>query len=321
MLKHHGKILFALAVVIAAGVIGLTASRPAFAQAQKVRVNLIPAGEVAPMYAAIKNGDFAAEGLEVDTTPSVGGAAGIPGLVGGAYDVIYGNIVSTLLARQQGLDIKIIAAASKGGVQQETIMVRKADGIKSGADLAGKTIAVNTRNGVIWLYARAWIKATGGDPDKVTFKEVPFPQMLDALKRKQVDAAFIIEPFVTAAKSDPDVVGIGRPYQLQPDLQVGQYLASSDFIKKNPEIIERFVRALKKGNAWVDARLGTPEVAELVTSFTKIPVELTKQLTLAHPTTKVNLDEVKKAMGFMREHGLLKSDIDPTTVVYKTAAE
>ena len=46
----------------------------------------------------------------------------------------------------------------------------------------GKSIAVNTRNKVIWLYARAWVKATGGDPERVTFKEVPFPQMEDALR-------------------------------------------------------------------------------------------------------------------------------------------
>ena len=32
---------------------------------------------------------------------------------------------------------------------------------KTGKDFEGKRVAVNTRNNIIWLYARAWIQATG----------------------------------------------------------------------------------------------------------------------------------------------------------------
>jgi hypothetical protein len=85
--------------------------------------------------------------------------AGIPGLIGGAYDIIYGNVVSNLLARQQGLDVMVVSGASKGGFG--AILARKDSGVKSGADLHGKALAVNTRNNVIWLYARAWVKVTG----------------------------------------------------------------------------------------------------------------------------------------------------------------
>src|SRR5262245_28080 len=116
---------------------------PARAQTplRKIRLNILPAGEVSPPFAAIKIGWFAAEGLEVDTTPSVGGAAGIPGLVGGAYDIIYSNFVSNVLACARGLDVKGISAASTGG--KAGIVARKDSGLKSGADLNGKTFAVN----------------------------------------------------------------------------------------------------------------------------------------------------------------------------------
>ena len=183
--------------------------RAAAADLEKIRVSIIPINDVAPLFIAIQNGYFRDLGLEVDTTPSAGGAAGIPGLIGGSFDIVYGNVVSVLLAAQQGLDVKVIAAGTKvAGPETDTtpIIVRSDSGIKNGKDLEGKSIAVNTRNNVIWLYARAWIKATGGDPDKVAFKEIPFPQIEDALRQQRVDAAFLVAPFsiVSRQKGGPD---------------------------------------------------------------------------------------------------------------------
>ena len=66
--------------------------------AEKLRVSIIPINDVTPLFSAIKQGYFAEEGLEIDTAPSAGGAVGIPGLVAGSYDIVYGNVVSMLLA-------------------------------------------------------------------------------------------------------------------------------------------------------------------------------------------------------------------------------
>jgi len=91
------------------------AAPPAASEAadlEKVRVSIIPIGDVAPLFAAVQQGYFREVGLEIDTTPSAGGAAGIPGLVGGSFDIAYGNVVSALLAAQQGLDVKVIAAGT-----------------------------------------------------------------------------------------------------------------------------------------------------------------------------------------------------------------
>src|SRR5258708_13548300 len=83
------------------------------ASAQTVRVNYIPITDVTPMFVAIDKGYFAAEGLTIMPTPSTGGAAGVPGLMAGAFDVMYGNVVSTMLAQQQGVKLDIIAPSPK----------------------------------------------------------------------------------------------------------------------------------------------------------------------------------------------------------------
>src|SRR5258708_26935591 len=107
-----------------------------------------------------------------------------------------------MLAEQQGFKLEVIAAGTKqfeNPVNTNGLVARQGDSIKTGKDLEGKTVAVNTRKGIIWLFARAWIAKSGGDPSKVTFKEEPLPHMRGALRGKQIDAAFMANPVFHAA--------------------------------------------------------------------------------------------------------------------------
>jgi NitT/TauT family transport system substrate-binding protein len=290
---------------------------PAQAQEKKVlKVSIIPIADVAPLYAAVKQGFFKAQGLEIDTAPTAGGAVGIPGLLAGAYDIVFTNVVSTVQARAQGLPIKIIAPASAvgDGSQSEggaAILVRKGEGLKTGADLVGKSLAVNTQKNIIWLYARAWIEKAGGDPGKVTYQEVPFPQMIDALRTKRVDAVFAVDPFYTIALRDPAFESIGSPYlSVQPNLAVAQYVVTEEFIAKNPETIKRFNAALQQGIEWVSKHLNSKEAQELLSSYTKInPELLAKMAPMVDPPRRVDAASIGKTIALMKSHGLLTSEV------------
>ena len=102
-----------------------------------------------------------------------------------------------LHAGQQGFDLKLLGPTldDKRGVPGQTASVVKADGpIKSVADLKGKRIGVNTINSVNWMYDRAFLRKHGLDPSQVTYVEIPFPSMIDALARGSVDAAVAQAP-------------------------------------------------------------------------------------------------------------------------------
>ena len=314
------RTLFAL---LAAAMFALSAQ----AQEKKtLKVSIIPIQDVAPLFAAIKEGYFKQQGLEIDTAPTAGGAVGIPGLLAGAYDIVFTNVVSTVQARAQGLPIRIIAPASSVGDGSQGdggagIVVRKGEGIKGGADLAGKSLGVNTQKNIIWLYARAWVQKTGGDANKVTYREVPFPQMLDALRGKRVDAVFAVDPFVTIAKGDPALEFIASPYiSVQPNLDVAQYVASEDFIAKNPETLKRFNAALQMGIAWVSKNLGSKELRELIAGYTKMnPELLAKMAPLGEPPRKVDADSIRKTMAQMKAHDLLTGDVSIDALIAPSA--
>src|SRR4029079_4623838 len=78
----------------------------------KMLVSPIPIIDTAPLQVAIAKGFFTAEGIEVDTTPSAGGASGLPALAAGQVQIAFSNIISIVLGAKQGLGFEVIAAGS-----------------------------------------------------------------------------------------------------------------------------------------------------------------------------------------------------------------
>lgn len=281
----------------------------------KLRVNVQTIIDCVPVVVAIRQGYFAQEGLEVDTSTSAGGAVGIPGLIGGAYDIAQSNTVSGLLAFNQGLDVQAIAPGAKMQPHAPTteMVGRKGEVFKTAADLEGKSIGVNNRNGIVWLYARAWVKARGGDPSRVSFREVPFPQMEDAVKRRNVDAAFMVEPFKSAALKGADLAVVGSPFnEVQPGTDAGQYLTTGRYAAQHPENVRKFVRALRRGVEWYNANLQTAAAQQIVSDFTKLPVAVLKEITLPPMPTQIEVAQIRKTAELMRDNGMFAQvpDVD-----------
>jgi NitT/TauT family transport system substrate-binding protein len=291
-------------------------------QLTQVRVSIVPIADLAPLFAAIQEGYFKAEGLDVTTQNNqAGGAVGIPAVVAGAYEIAFTNVPSALLALQQGIDLRIIAATSTVFNQPPDpagVLARKVDGLHSGKNMEGKTVAVNARNNINWLLARAWVKATGGDPDKVTYREVPIPQSVDALKNKQVDAAMIPDPFLTLGRRDPELEVVGWPMStVVPRIQPAGFVVTAETAANRPDLIERFLRAYKKGADWVNANVGKEPFIKLVNSYTRMDPALIEAMRYPTAESEVDLGSIKRWVILMRENGLLSTDIDASSKVFR----
>lgn len=309
-----------------AAVAGLTFMLlPGTAMAQKtvIHVSSIPIIDTAPLQAAIKQGYFADENLEVDTTPTAGGAVGIPALVAGQVQFASSNTISVAIAADKGLGIKLVSAGSDTGTEPPDLaamVVKPGSKIKSGRDLEGKRLAVNTRLNIIWLYANAWVQKTGGDPKKVTYVEIPFPQMIDAVKNGQVAAAFAIEPFLSAALASHSVEFIGWPYNtVQKGIPVSGYVATDAYIKAHPDIVKRWVRAYDRGVDWVNQHMNKPEFNQLVSSYTKMPVKLVQALHLPPFPKTIRPERLNPQLDLARQFKLISDKITAATLLTDTA--
>ena len=320
-MKHSSVVRRAAAIAAIATLLCISASAPAQTPT-RLRVSIIPIVDTAPLFAAIKQGYFAEQGLVVDTTPIVGGAAGIPGAIAGVYDVVYTNIVSTLLAKSEGLDLRIVASGSPAGVKPPDtagLIKRKADTFKTGADLNGKVIGVNGRNNINWLFAAAWIRKTGGDPSKVQYREVPFPQMVDAVKTRQVDVAHAVDPFLANGLRDPALEILGWPFShVLPGIRAAQWVVAGETADKRPEVVRRWVRALRKGADWLNANNGTAPFYALIADYSKLEPERIKAMNLRTISTENDVPAMRALSALMVEHGMMKQAVDPAAMVFDT---
>jgi NitT/TauT family transport system substrate-binding protein len=248
---------------------------------------------------------------------------GLPALLGGDVQIVFTNSVSTLQAVSKGIPLTIIAQANEtNGKPPNTAAVisSAAAPLTSGRDLDGKRFAVNTLGNIIWLYARHWIEQTGGHPDKVQFIELPFPSMSDALKRREIDAAFISQPFLSAALADSSIRLIGWPYSVdRRPVENSQYVTTQTFAASNSETIRHFVRALNRGVDWVNHNLNSQAFAELVSGYSKIPIADIQKIVLPPYQKVVHADALHRVMDLAHSNGLIDRPIDIPSILYVTA--
>ena len=220
----------------------------------------------------VDQGFFEKRGLDVEVTPSQGGATVVPAVVAGDTDIAGSNLVSVLLAQGKDIPVTIVAPGTFVRNQRSqdfsAILAAGDSDIRSPADLEGKTLAVNTLKNVAELAAKASLAKQGVDVSKIELAEVDFPDMNGALTQGRVDAAFQIEPFVSLAVKEGHRI-IDRPYVgTKPGLQIGCYFTSERYLSENEDVVERFQQGVADTAAAIaddpgGFRAFLPEAAEI----------------------------------------------------------
>lgn len=200
-------------------------------------------------------GFFAEQGLDVTIEPNPGGAANIPGVEAGDFQIAGSNIVSVLLARSQGLEVKLVSAGTFGTDDPDTdfslVLVPADSDIQGPEDLNGRSVAVNTLANIAELTIRASLENAGAEHEDIDFVEMGFPDMVPAALNGTVDAVHVIEPFMSIGLSE-GMRAIIAPYaETRANLAIGSYFSSDSYIAENPAVIDSFIAAVSAGGTYV----------------------------------------------------------------------
>jgi NitT/TauT family transport system substrate-binding protein len=233
-------------------------------------VAVVPAAGPAGLYIAQMKGFFAQTGLHVRIKNVTSGSDAIADLIHGSVDVDQGQWTSDLGAEAAAVvKLHALAAGNAGAAGVEQLMVPPGSPLRSVKDLAGKTIAVNALDGLPQFLTDSILTANGIDPSQVHFVAVPFPAMGKALLAHQVDAAFMIEPFVTQAE---DSAGLVPLFDLNdgpfPGLALTGYVTTQDWMTKYPNTAAAFTAALARGQRL--AATSRPDVQRALARYTTI---------------------------------------------------
>jgi len=315
------------ALTTMAGAVALTATPFGALRAQTgpnaaLRVAIIPIADVAPMFAAQAQGYFADENLTVTVQDIAGGgAAMIPALVGGDLDVAYANAPSVALAIGRGIELRILMGSSPITNKPPAVaaLVKRAgDPYSTGKDLEGQQLAVNALSNVQWMVARAWVKATGGDPDKVNYVEIPVPAMPDALTTNRIAGAMLIDPYLTIALGQPQKFALlgwafNVVYAYAP---ITFWVCMNQLIQTKAPLVQAFVRACRRGVVWVNDNRGKDPLIQLIASYSHVNPDLLRKLTIPVASAAVDVAHFGTMLNLMRENHLLTKDVNLAAQVY-----
>jgi NitT/TauT family transport system substrate-binding protein len=249
-----------LAVAALAGAAGAQTPAPSL---PKVSVGSLPIDISGTVYYAQDMGFFKQHGLDVTIVPLASGAAIAPAVSSGTVDIGSSNFVSLAQAHEHGIPFLMIAPAAVYSVKAPAsqLLVAKTSTITSGRDLNGKTVAVTSVGNIAQVTVAAWVDKNGGDYRSVKFVEIPYAEMDAALASGRVDAVHIAEPFLSAALAQ-DAKVLAHDGDALGDLWVeGGYFATSDYVKRNPDVAKRFLAAISEAGTWANAN---PDAADAI---------------------------------------------------------
>lgn len=290
---------------------------------EKITIGYIPIAECIQLYVAKEKGYFDELGVEVELISLAGGANILNALNSNSIDIGFSNLVSLILHRSEGSKFFSIYGGTYEDFrhQNHALLVRADRGINNPRTLlTGASIAVNTYKNIEELMVRKYIKSIGLNWEDLSLINAPFPRMLPLLEAGEIDAASIVEPFITIAKDDSSgkVMNIANQYlATTQSTLVATYVSSENFIKDYPDLASKFIKAMTKATRFIYEN--EVEAREIIGYYTKIPKDLLTKIGLSKFTDDIDKMQLNMVIEDMKYFKFLEGKRIPTSdeLIYK----
>ena len=218
------------------------------AQALQEITYLLPAPAILPAFApwmlAQAKGYYQAEGLDVKFVAARGGVD-VAKQVGAGNAVIGGAIGDTpIIARAQGIPIKAVAVLGSGSLTQ--LVSHKDERIESPRELRGKTVTVTAYTDTTYYALLGMLSKVGLTKNDVNIQAAGPAGVWQQFAAKKASAmAGVPDWTVSAMDAGAQVDILAADVYFKSMAQA--ILASDETIQKNPQLIQKLVRATLKG--------------------------------------------------------------------------
>lgn len=270
-MKKTGSFLLA-ALFLTAALTGCGAGKGSSANAPSAPANTpVVLNEVAhsifyaPMYVAIEEGYFAAEGIDLTLVTGFGADKTMTALLTGEADIGFMGSESTIYTYKEGASdyaVNFAQLTQRAGnflVSREPIENFTWDMLK------GKKVLGGRAGGMPEMVFEYILKKNGIDPaaDLSIDQSIDFGSTAAAFSGGQGDFSVEFEPHATSLEAKGDgyvVASLGEDSGYVP---YTAFSAKKSYLEKNPDVITAFTRALQKGMDYVQTH--TPaEIAKVI---------------------------------------------------------
>lgn len=286
-----------------------------------IKIGSIPVTDAAVLVLGDQQGFFEDEGLSVEFgNPSAGGSSVVAAVIAGEYQVGYSATLSIFQAIEGGNDLTLVAAASGSFDDPEkgsNDLITDPDlGFTSAKDLEGTSIAVNAAGGFAELLGKHSVIAAGGDPDKVKWVQLNFPDQLPALQSGQIQGFVAGEPFGTLAREDGEVMLTNTLYDVSEEpWLLGAWFASTKATQDDPELFEKIQNAADRSMAYSVEH--EDELREIIPDFAGIDPAITDDIRLSNYDIELTPQTVQPMVDAGLETGLLTAQPNLDSLIWK----
>jgi ABC-type nitrate/sulfonate/bicarbonate transport system substrate-binding protein len=272
------KTLFASSVLLLAALSACEQSKPAAEApkpsntAQRFVIALTTQPQSTLALVALKQGYFAAEGLEMVPQVHAYGKAALQAMLEGKADFAVAAETPIMLAIARG-DPVMVLANIETSTTNDAVIARSDAGIDSPADLKGKRIGY-TPGTTSEFFLDAFLTAQGLTRQEVSAIALKPEEVVEALASKQVDAAASWHyPITLAQRRLKEEVRVFYDQEIYTEFF--NVLALQELVRQKPEVVAALLRALIRAEEFVARE---PAAAQaIVAAQADVDAEIVKQ--------------------------------------------
>lgn len=220
----------------------------------------------APQYVALANGYFEDEGLTIELSVGNGADKSMTALLSDSADIALLGTEAGIYVINEGRENSVKAFAQLTQ-RAGNFLISRTDGENfDWESLRGKSVIGGRKGGMPELVLEYVLKQKGLENDVEIINNISFESTAGAFAADVGDFTVEFEPTATSLEQE----GIGYvaaslgtecgfvPYTV--------YMASSEYMEENPEIIQKFTNAVYRGQLWTENHT-SGEIAEVIQSY------------------------------------------------------
>ena len=281
----------------------------------KIKVSIMPTTDLGPFWLALDGGYFKSEGLEVEQVVAKSGQESMQKAISGEVDIALSTYTPFFVAKSKGAaDVQLVADGTSVNAKSNAIVTVPNSPVKTVNDLKGRRIAITAKNTASDILTKSVMKDHGVDFSGVNWVLVPLPNMAQALKDNQVDAAYMPEPMLTqAAKTVGATPVIDINTGASQDFPLTGYGSTTKWVQGNPKTLAAFQRAMKKATS--DAINDRSKVEPLLVKYAKIDEDTAKLLTLPGYGSVLDARRLQRVPDLLLQMGVITSKVDAAPMI------
>ena len=289
----------------------------------------------APQYAAITQGFFEDEGIEIDLIDAQGADKTMTALISGEADIGLMGPEASIYVYNQGSDDYAINFAQLTKRDGSFIVSREKNDDFSYEDMAGKEILGGRAGGVPLMTLEYLLKneglTIGEDTDKGEVNvrtDVQFGVMAGSFAAGEADYTTAFEPTATQLEKEGAGYIVASVGEDAGEIPFTCYSATKSYMDENSDLIQRFTNALYKGQQWVQ-NASDEEIAKAMQPFFE-DTSLEDLEIVAHKYKEIDAwssdpllkeESLNRLMDVMIEGGELDEKVPYDSLVTTTYAE